>query len=60
RQYRKAWDDKRKVFHDRPLHDWASHPADAFRYLALGLPEVNSNLNSGFNRKIAYSSGGIA
>jgi hypothetical protein len=21
----------------RPLHNWASHPADAFRYLALGL-----------------------
>lgn len=30
RNYRKEWDDKRKVFHDRPLHDWASHGTDAF------------------------------
>jgi hypothetical protein len=38
RNYRREWDDKRKVFHDRPLHDWTSHAADAFRYLAMGLP----------------------
>ena len=37
RQYRTEWDDKRKVFRDRPLHDWTSHAADAFRYLAMGL-----------------------
>jgi len=39
RQYRREWDDLRKVFYERPLHDWASHPADAFRYLAVGLHE---------------------
>lgn len=33
--YRRAWDDKRQVYHDRPLHDWSSHGADAFRYMAL-------------------------
>lgn len=38
--YRREWDEKRKVFHDRPVHDWASHPADAFRYLALGIDGV--------------------
>lgn len=37
RNYRKQWDDNRKVFHDRPLHDWSSHAADAFRYLAMGV-----------------------
>lgn len=37
RQYRKEWDETRKVFHDRPLHDWTSHAADAFRYLAQGV-----------------------
>lgn len=37
RQYRREWDEKRKVFKDRPLHDWCSDPADAFRYLAMGL-----------------------
>jgi phage terminase large subunit len=39
RQYRREWDDVRKVFYERPLHDWASDPADAFRYLAVGLEE---------------------
>jgi phage terminase large subunit len=33
--YRRQWDEKRRTYHDRPLHDWASHGADAFRYLAL-------------------------
>lgn len=40
RQYRTEWDDKRKTFRDRPLHDWTSHAADAFRYLAMGLKPV--------------------
>lgn len=35
--YRREYDEQRKAFHDRPVHDWASHPADAFRYLALGI-----------------------
>lgn len=35
RQYQREWDDERKVFENRPLHNWCSHPADAFRYLAL-------------------------
>jgi hypothetical protein len=36
RNYRKEWDDKREVFKLRPVHDWSSHAADAFRYLAVG------------------------
>lgn len=32
RQYRKDWDERLKVFRSRPLHDWTSHAADAFRY----------------------------
>jgi hypothetical protein len=38
RNYRREYDDKLKAFKDRPLHDWSSHGADAFRYLALGKP----------------------
>lgn len=34
--YRKEWDDKIGGFRDRPFHDWASHPADALRMLAVG------------------------
>lgn len=33
--YRKAWDDKLGCWKDKPLHDWTSHAADAFRYLAV-------------------------
>jgi hypothetical protein len=37
RNYRREWDDKAQVFKDKPLHDWASHGADGFRYLAMGI-----------------------
>ena len=37
RQYRQEWDEKRKSFRDHPRHDYTSHAADAFRYLAVGL-----------------------
>jgi phage terminase large subunit len=43
KSYRREWDEKKKTFHDRPVHDWASHPADAFRYLALGVDSVPSS-----------------
>ena len=33
--YRKEWNDKLSCWRDRPLHDWASHGADAFRYFAV-------------------------
>jgi len=39
RNYRKDWDDRRGVFRDRPLHDWASNGADAFRNFAQGFQE---------------------
>lgn len=42
RNYRREYDEKRKVFYDRPLHDWSSHGSDAFRYLAIGLDEGSS------------------
>lgn len=53
--YRKEWDDKRKAFHDRPLHDWASHGADAFRYLAL-----SGVRNQAAPKKLNYPKLGIA
>ena len=36
KQYRRDFDEKGKTWRARPLHDWTSHPADAFRYLAIG------------------------
>ena len=35
KNYRKEFDDKRNTFKDHPLHDWASHGADAWRYFAI-------------------------
>lgn len=40
RQYRRNYDEKRRDFMPTPLHDWTSHAADAFRYLAMGLRPV--------------------
>lgn len=40
RQYRADYDDKKRTFKDHPLHDWASHAADAFRYLAMAWREI--------------------
>jgi len=34
-QYRREWDDDKKAFRASAVHDWTSHPADAFRYLSL-------------------------
>ena len=40
RQYQTEWDDEKKIFSDKPLHNWASHYADAFRTLAMAYREV--------------------
>jgi len=37
RNYRRAFDIHLGYFRPAPVHDWSSHGADAFRYLALGL-----------------------
>lgn len=52
RQYHREWDDDRKTFGLRPYHDWSSHAADAFRYLAVGL---NSLPDAAWNKKPDYS-----
>lgn len=41
--YRKEYDEERKIYKDKPFHDWTSHAADAIRQLALGLKERVSN-----------------
>jgi phage terminase large subunit len=39
RSYRRVWDEKLHAYRDRPLHDWASDPSDAFRTFAMGKPQ---------------------
>ena len=38
-QYRREFDERLKTWRGRPLHDWTSHGADSFRYLAVGRKE---------------------
>ena len=40
KQYRADYDDKLRTFRDKPRHDWTSHRADAFRYLAMAYREI--------------------
>jgi hypothetical protein len=40
RQYHAEFDDKLRTFKPRPRHDWTSHAADAFRYLAMAWKEM--------------------
>lgn len=35
KSYRREWNDDLHMFMDRPVHDWSSHFADAFRYFAV-------------------------
>lgn len=56
-QYRREWDNERKVYHDRPFHDWTSHGSDAFRYLALS---VNNVSNDSWGTSLKYPKLGIA
>ena len=40
RHYRYAYDEKLQAYDRIPLHDWASHDADAFRTLAVAIEEM--------------------
>jgi phage terminase large subunit len=39
RQYQREYDEDKKIFRDRPRHDWASHGADAARMAAVAWKE---------------------
>jgi len=40
KQYRTDYDEKLRTFKNAPRHDWTSHRADAFRYLAMAYREI--------------------
>jgi hypothetical protein len=56
--YRAEYDDKLQTLKPRPVHDWTSHGADAFRYLAMTLD--SQIVNTGFNRPINYGRRAVA
>jgi len=42
-QYRSEYNDKKRVWSNKPLHDWTSHASDAFRYGAITEPVYTGN-----------------
>lgn len=50
-QYRRAWNEKTRMFQDHPHHDWTSHAADAFR---TGVTADGRRAASGFNKPLTY------
>lgn len=40
RQYQSEYDEKARTFKDTPKHDWTSHTADSFRYMAMAWREL--------------------
>jgi phage terminase large subunit len=52
RAYHREYDDQRMTWKGRPEHDWSSHPADSFRYLAVGYRERNSWKGGAIKRNI--------
>jgi hypothetical protein len=56
RLYRAEHDDKLGVLRPHPVHDWCSHAADAFRYLAMTLDRGSA---AGFHRRIDYPAPGV-
>ena len=43
KNYHKEYDEKRKQYKSVPHHDWSSHGADGFRYMAVGQGQYKSH-----------------
>lgn len=43
--YQRDWDEKAQDFRSAPRHDWTSHGADAFRYLAVGIDSAAATVS---------------
>lgn len=44
-QYTKEYDEDKKCFKDKPLHDWTSHGADMFRYAAVVIDKMTGDMD---------------
>ena len=52
RSYHYEYNEEKKIFTDSPMHDWTSHGADAFRYMALSWrnPKVHEATTSAHDK----------
>lgn len=57
--YQRKWDEERKIFSTKPLHNWASHTADALRYLAVWL-SMRQQLYTGTIREPGFHARNVA
>jgi phage terminase large subunit len=57
--YRAEFDPKLNTLRPVPVHDWASHGADAFRYLAMALDKSDLS-KTDFTRSLNYPPQGVA
>lgn len=46
KSYHKEFNEKLNKFADKPKHDWASHGADSFRYLAIAYERIIRTLQN--------------
>jgi len=54
--YRKEWDEARQIYLPRPVKSWASHYADALRYLCMSLHKTKKGMSpEEFDRKKAQA-----
>jgi len=56
--YRREYNEKMGEFKSTPVHDWASHGADAFRYLAVSLQDEKPKREVEVSRRYNSGSGG--
>ena len=56
--YRADYDTALQALRPQPVHDWTSHAADLFRYLAMTLDR--RAVQTGFHRRIEYAQQGLA
>ena len=47
--YHKFYDEKRKIYKNTPDHDWSSHGADSFRYLAVVYNKLTQTAHNPFS-----------
>jgi len=50
--YQRNYDENGKTWQSRPRHDWSSHGADAFRYLAVGYKPMSSSWGKPIKRRL--------
>lgn len=50
KSYEREWDEKRGMYKDEPLHNWASHDADETRYAA----QVENKMTNDGDFKVGY------